>query len=52
MEVDFLLIGQGLAGTVLSYRLIKAGFKVHLIDKDEEGTSSKVAAGLYNPITG
>jgi len=52
LELDFLLIGQGLAGTVLSYRLIKAGYKVHLVDKGEEGTSSKVAAGLYNPITG
>ncbi|MFC4873397.1 NAD(P)/FAD-dependent oxidoreductase [Negadavirga shengliensis] len=52
MEVDFLLIGQGLAGSVLSYRLLEAGLKVHLIDRDEDNTSSKVAAGLYNPVTG
>ncbi|WP_162343072.1 NAD(P)/FAD-dependent oxidoreductase [Cyclobacterium salsum] len=52
MEVDFLLIGQGLAGSILSYRLIKAGFKVCLVDDGSPASSSKVAAGLYNPVTG
>ncbi|MDO6436430.1 FAD-dependent oxidoreductase [Cyclobacterium sp. 1_MG-2023] len=52
MEVDFLLIGQGLAGTVLSYRLIQKGLKVHLIDDADPNSSSKIAAGLYNPVTG
>ncbi|WP_114750161.1 NAD(P)/FAD-dependent oxidoreductase [Pleomorphovibrio marinus] len=52
MKVDFLLIGQGLAGTVLSYRLISQGKSVLLIDTPRENSSSRVAAGLYNPITG
>lgn len=52
MEVDFLLIGQGLAGTVLSYRLLKEGKSVLVIDLPEGNKSSRVAAGLYNPITG
>jgi glycine oxidase len=52
MEVDFLLIGQGLAGTVLSHRLIQAGKKVMVIDFPSANQSSRVAAGLYNPITG
>ncbi|WP_143960470.1 NAD(P)/FAD-dependent oxidoreductase [Litoribacter populi] len=52
MEVDFLLIGQGLAGTVLSHRLIQAGKRVHLIDEPSENRSTRIAAGLYNPITG
>lgn len=52
MEVDFLLIGQGLAGSILSYRLINAGFTVCLVDDGSPTSSSKVAAGLYNPITG
>ncbi|MCH7399079.1 FAD-binding oxidoreductase [Belliella sp. DSM 107340] len=52
MEVDFLLIGQGLAGTVLSYRLIKSGYSVLVIDQPEANNSSRVAAGLYNPLTG
>jgi glycine oxidase len=52
MEVDFLLIGQGLAGTVLSHRLIQAGKKVHIIDTPQLNKSTRVAAGLFNPITG
>ncbi|WP_373522926.1 NAD(P)/FAD-dependent oxidoreductase [Aquiflexum sp.] len=52
MEVDFLLIGQGLAGTVLSFRLLEVGAKVLVIDQPEANLSSRVAAGLYNPITG
>lgn len=52
MDVDFLLIGQGLAGTVLSYRLLEAGAKVLVIDLPKANLSSRVAAGLYNPITG
>jgi glycine/D-amino acid oxidase-like deaminating enzyme len=52
MEVDFLLIGQGLAGTCLSYRLIEEGKSFLLIDLPKENKSSRVAAGIYNPITG
>jgi len=52
MEVDFLLIGQGIAGTVLSYRLITAGKTICLLDLPAQNNSSRVAAGLFNPITG
>ncbi len=52
MEIDFLLIGQGLAGTVLGYRLKQQGSKILIIDQPNENNSSRVAAGLYNPVTG
>lgn len=52
MEIDFLLIGQGLAGTALGYRLKKAGKKIRIIDLPLGNKSSRVAAGLYNPVTG
>ena len=52
MEIDFLIIGQGLAGSALGYRLTKAGKKVLLIDQPSQNQSSSVAAGLYNPVTG
>ena len=52
MEIDFLIIGQGLAGSALGYRLIQEGKKVILIDQPEENKSSRVAAGLFNPVTG
>jgi flavin-dependent dehydrogenase len=52
METDFLIVGQGLAGTVLSFRLMQLGQKVMVFDTPEQNKSSRVAAGLYNPITG
>lgn len=52
MKVDFLLIGHGLAGSILGYRLLQAGKTVRIIDSPSENKSSRIAAGLYNPITG
>ena len=52
MKVDYLIVGQGLAGTVLSYRLLKQEKKVLVIDQPQMESSSVVAAGLFNPITG
>ncbi len=50
--LDFLLIGQGLAGTLLSYELERAGATFHVIDAGHRGAASAVAAGIVNPITG
>ena len=52
MEVDFLLIGQGLAGTALSHRILSKGKSLMIYDLPESNKSSRVAAGLYNPVTG
>ena len=52
MEIDFLIIGQGLAGTALGYRLEQSGKKIMLIDQPGKNKSSRVAAGLFNPVTG
>jgi glycine oxidase len=49
---DYAIIGQGLAGTLLAWRLHQRGRRVVVIDRDEAVTASKVAAGLINPITG
>lgn len=51
-ETDFLIIGQGLAGSLLAYSLIKRGQRVLVLDKQHQGCSTQVAAGLINPITG
>ena len=51
-KVDFIIVGQGLAGTNLSFHLLKSGKKILIVDKFREVTSSKVAAGLMNPVTG
>lgn len=49
--VDFLIVGQGLAGSVLALHLHLAGKRVGIIGK-AENFSSRVAAGLFNPVTG
>lgn len=51
-KVDYIIIGQGLAGTALSWELLQQGFKIHVINQSKPASSSMVAAGLYNPVTG
>ena len=51
-KVDFIIVGQGLAGSILTYVLLKNGKTVHVFDDNKKHSSSRVAAGLYNPITG
>jgi glycine/D-amino acid oxidase-like deaminating enzyme len=51
-EFDYLIIGQGLAGTLLSYQLLKRGHHVGVINTTDRTSSSYVAAGLLAPITG
>lgn len=52
MKIDFLLIGGGIAGLSLGYRLKMEGKIVRIFDLPDENQSSSVAAGLFNPITG
>ena len=51
-EVDFIIVGQGLAGSVLALELLQRGKKVFVYDEPDKNHSSVVAAGLFNPITG
>lgn len=52
MKTDILLIGQGLAGSLLAHFLEQAGHSVFVIGHQNERSASSVAAGLINPITG
>ena len=49
---DFLIVGQGLAGSVLALQLLQHGQQVLVINNRTTNQASCVAAGLYNPITG
>lgn len=49
---DYLIIGQGLAGTILSYKLIKTGHTVFVLSNYDSTCASYIAAGLFSPITG
>ena len=50
--IDYLLVGQGLAGSVLAQHLLEQGCSVRIIDNPQRASASRAAAGLYNPITG
>jgi glycine/D-amino acid oxidase-like deaminating enzyme len=52
MDTDYIIVGQGIAGTALSYALIRKGRKVLVVDKGSTYSSSKAAAGIFNPVTG
>ncbi len=51
-QVDYIIVGQGLAGSCLVQSLWHEKQSVVIIASSERKASSTVAAGLYNPITG
>ena len=52
MTYDYIIVGQGISGTFLSWYLINAGKNVLVIDDAKPLTASKVASGVINPVTG
>jgi glycine/D-amino acid oxidase-like deaminating enzyme len=52
INVDYLIIGQGLCGTWLSYFLEQQQQSFLIIDENKNFTSSKIASGVINPVTG
>ncbi|OAI01112.1 NAD(P)/FAD-dependent oxidoreductase [Methylomonas methanica] len=51
MQIDVLLIGQGLAGSLLAWELLQRQLRILVVDDGTEN-ASQVAAGLINPVTG
>ena len=51
-KVKYLIVGQGIAGTVLAHTLEDEHLDFHIIHQRQPGESSSVAAGIINPITG
>ncbi len=52
MHLKYLIVGQGIAGTTLAHQFIKNQVDFKIIDHQETPSSSHVAAGIYNPVTG
>lgn len=50
--VDYIIVGQGLAGSALALESIKRGKTVMVFDEPEANRASVTAAGICNPITG
>ena len=49
-KIKYVIIGQGIAGTILSMKMFDMGIDHIVADSPILSTSSKVAAGLINPI--
>jgi len=51
-KFDYIIVGQGIAGTLLSWFLYKRQRKVLVVDQFNPSSASRVAGGIFNPITG
>ena len=52
IKTDYIIVGQGITGTLLAHALLEKGKTVQIYDNNYFGSSSKVAAGIINPVTG
>ena len=50
--VDYIIVGQGIAGSCLALELLKRKKTLLMVDQPNENAASRVAAGIFNPITG
>lgn len=49
---DYLIVGQGLAGSLLAWILRRRGCRVLVLDDGHRSAASVAAAGLVNPLAG
>jgi glycine oxidase len=50
--MKYLILGQGIAGSLVAWFCEKAGLDYHVIDNNHLQSSTVIAAGLFNPFTG
>ncbi len=51
-QINYLIIGQGICGTFLSWYLRKTGQSFLVIDNNYSQAPSRITAGIINPVTG
>ncbi len=51
-QIDFIIVGLGLAGACLALQLLKRGKRIMVYDLPGQNRASSIAAGLFNPVTG
>ena len=52
LKAPVLIVGQGLAGTLLAWELERVGLEFSIVDAGHARAATKVAAGIINPVTG
>jgi glycine oxidase len=51
-DIDAVVVGAGIAGALLRFRLHRAGLKVTWVDQGLDDTATQASAGIMNPVTG
>lgn len=51
-EVDYAIVGLGLAGATLAWQLRRRGLRVLAFDRETAFSASRIATGLMTPVTG
>lgn len=51
-DLDLIIVGQGLAGSAVAMRALQRNYRIAVFDEPGQNRSSRVAAGLFNPVTG
>lgn len=49
-KTDYIIVGSGIAGITLAHQLKQAGYKIKIISEPSLSKSSRVAAGIFNPV--
>ncbi|MCX6310284.1 MAG: FAD-dependent oxidoreductase [Bacteroidetes bacterium] len=49
-QYDYILVGQGIVGSNMALALLRKGKSVMVIDAPKLSSSSRIAAGVYNPF--
>jgi hypothetical protein len=52
LQTDYLIVGQGLAGSVLAWQMMRRGKSIRVIAPEDKNSASSAAAGIFNPVTG
>ncbi len=52
MQYDYLIVGQGLAGSLLWWELERRGAKALVVSEVDPNAASSVAPGIINPLAG
>ena len=51
-DLDLIIVGLGIAGASVAMRALERDYRIAVFDDPSTNRSSRVAAGMFNPVTG
>ncbi len=51
-RINCLIVGQGISGSLVSYMLYRKGIPFLVMDPGVQNTASRIAAGMFTPVSG